>query len=159
MSKSKVTAAEIREALAQYIASEDPSAEPARIYQDLCRQMDLDFTDPRYPGRNWEISGAAYRFQGQVSRLLNEFAHRGLLIKRGSRRTVCFYLPEKDAELTALANKRRAEEALRRERVQQVKTRLVQIGITPLPSNFPVQLGTGSWERLLELAERGKRHE
>lgn len=156
MSKSRVTAADIRPALAAYMAGEDPAAELWRIYDDLAKAMGMDFTDPRYPGGYRQVTGAVSRFNGQVLRALNEMAEAGTLVKRGRQRHLRFVTPERAAKLEKAVQEERESEQLRRDRVLKVKRRLAALGIEVLASHYPVQLPEASWERLLDMAEKGK---
>jgi hypothetical protein len=157
VSYSEVTATDVRTALNTYLERcadlhEAPVSEPYAFHRELGKMLRMDYTGLPRGVPQWN---AEKKFQQQVTRMLNVFAEDGILVKQGKRPHIHFYTPEAAELVKAAFAKRKQEHEEERARVSGVKERLLGLGFEPLKNNYPVQLETGDWELLLDLAENG----
>jgi hypothetical protein len=157
VSNPEVTATDVRAALNTYLERcadlhEAPVSEAHGFHRELGKMLRMDYTGLPRGVPQWN---AEKKFKQQVTRMLNVFAEDGILVKTGKRPYIRFYTPDAYQLAAKRYAKQQQEHQAAQERVSGIRERLLGLGFEPLNSNYPVQLETGDWELLLDLAENG----
>jgi hypothetical protein len=167
MSRTEVTAAEIRDAIPGYLAEHDGALELWRAYDGLRRQLGLDWPQT---SRSAQLQ---LRFNGQVRRALDAMAASGELRKVGLEGTgpdgyqfdrhgaePRYFTPGAYKRAVQLDKDAKATRQDVQERWQVIHARLAALGVASTEPGATAQyviseephLSQHDWERLLELA-------
>lgn len=148
----------VRQQLAGYLAESgklglEPVNETWRFYRLMEDRVPLGLDTLS----QWAAAAARTRFQTQVLRELNLLAGKGVLVKRGDRKDLRFYTPAAAKAVDEAKDSAQRQRAERRTAEGVVRDRLAALGCEPLvQSGAGVRLDLEDWERLLNLAEKGK---